>query len=361
MTEYKKIWDIPPFSLEKNQKQRLLINRLRQLTAYHKTHCKEYQKILEILELDKNGIHSCYDIPFLPVRIFKDMDLCSVPNSEIVKTLMSSGTTGQAVSKIYLNRETVMLQQKALVKIVSDFTGKSRLPMLIIDSPNVIKDRKMFSARGAGILGFSIFASERKYALNEEMQLDLNEIQSFLKKNEGKKFLMFGFTYMIWEYFYKELRNNSIKLNLKNAVMIHGGGWKKLEKEAVCTQDFKDCLRETCGLTEIYDYYGMVEQTGTIYMQCSYGHFHASNFSDIVIRRMLDFSIADIGEEGVIQVMSLLPESYPGHSILTEDVGIILGEDDCPCGRKGKYFKVLGRMKNAEVRGCSDTYEHERH
>ena len=83
-----------------------------------------------------------------------------------------------------------MLQQKALVKIVSDFTGKSRLPMLIIDSPNVIKDRKMFSARGAGILGFSIFASEGKYALNEEMQLDLNEIQSFLKIH---RFFMIAF------------------------------------------------------------------------------------------------------------------------------------------------------------------------
>ena len=39
-----------------------------------------------------------------------------------------------------------------------------------------------------------------------------------------------------------------------------------------------------------------------------------------------------------------------------EDEGIILGEDDCPCGRKGKYFKILGRLKDAEIRGCSDTY-----
>jgi hypothetical protein len=36
--------------------------------------------------------------------------------------------------------------------------------------------------------------------------------------------------------------------------------------------------------------------------------------------------------------------------------GVLLGEDDCPCGRNGKYFKVIGRLKNAEIRGCSDTY-----
>ena len=55
-------------------------------------------------------------------------------------------------------------------------------------------------------------------------------------------------------------------------------------------------------------------------------------------------------------MVSVLPGSYPGHSLLTEDEGVILGEDDCPCGRKGKYFHILGRLKNAEIRGCSDTY-----
>ena len=56
-------------------------------------------------------------------------------------------------------------------------------------------------------------------------------------------------------------------------------------------------------------------------------------------------------------MVSTLPESYPGHILLTEDEGEILGEDDCPCGRLGKYFKMHGRIKGAEIRGCSDTYE----
>jgi hypothetical protein len=55
-------------------------------------------------------------------------------------------------------------------------------------------------------------------------------------------------------------------------------------------------------------------------------------------------------------LLSLIPKSYPGHSILTEDLGTIYGVDNCQCGRKGKYFKVHGRIKSAEIRGCSDTY-----
>ena len=57
---------------------------------------------------------------------------------------------------------------------------------------------------------------------------------------------------------------------------------------------------------------------------------------------------------GLIQTLSLLPISYPGHNILTEDLGIIQGIDDCKCGKMGKYFTILGRVPNSELRGCSD-------
>ena len=60
------------------------------------------------------------------------------------------------------------------------------------------------------------------------------------------------------------------------------------------------------------------------------------------------------GTEGVIQVLSCIPRSYPGHSLLTDDLGVVHGEDNCKCGRKGKYFSINGRLKAAEVRGCSD-------
>lgn len=357
MIDFNEILNIPPYSLDKKEKKKLLTNRLCALTKYHQKNCKPYQKILKILNVNLDTIADYYELPFLPVRLFKDMELRSIEKEEIFKTMTSSGTTGQAVSKIYLDRVTSTNQQKTLVKIVSDFTGKNRMPMLIIDSPSVIKNRAMFSARGAGILGFSIFASDKKYALDDDMKLDLDGIKAFLEKHTGKKVLLFGFTFMIWQYFYKELLKQPYCIDLSNAILIHGGGWKKLESEAVEPLEFKKCLQKVCGLSDIHDYYGMVEQTGSVYMQCECGHLHASIFSDVIMRHMKDFSVCDVGEKGVIQAISVLPESYPGHSILTEDEGILLGEDDCPCGRKGKYFKVIGRIKNAEVRGCSDTYE----
>lgn len=356
---FDEILSIPPYSLNKEEKGRLLTERLKDLTKLHRENCPEYKRMLEAISFDVDRVESYKDLPYLPVRLFKELELKSIPQDEVVKTMTSSGTTGQAVSKIYLDRTTSSNQQKTMVKIVSEFTGSSRMPMIIIDCPSVVKNRAMFSARGAGILGFSIFGAKKIYALDDDMRLDVEGLKEFLEKFKGQKILLFGFTFMIWQHFYKELlrlKEEGISFDLSNGVLIHGGGWKKLVSEAVSHDEFHKKLKDACGLEHIHDYYGMVEQTGCIYMECECGHLHASNFSDVIIRRPIDFSEADIGEDGIIQVVSTIPESYPGHSLLTEDEGRILGVDDCPCGRKGKYFKVNGRLKNAEIRGCSDTY-----
>jgi phenylacetate-coenzyme A ligase PaaK-like adenylate-forming protein len=349
-------FEIPPYALAKAEKSALLTGRLRELTRLHDERCAPYHGILSGMGFDPDRVESCEDLPFLPVSLFKSLTLTSVPQDEVLKTLTSSGTTGQATSKIYLNKETANLQQKALSKIVSSFLGASRLPMLIIDCPSVIKDRKMFSARGAGILGFSYFGAARTYALKDDMSLDMEAIEAFLDKYRGQRILLFGFTFMIWQHFVAALAHTKADIDLSCGILIHGGGWKKLISESVSSDAFKRRLAEVCGLTDVHDYYGMVEQTGAIYMECPEGHLHASIYSDVVTRDYRNFAPCAFGEAGIIQVLSSLPESYPGHSLLTEDEGVILGEDDCPCGRKGKYFKVLGRLQNAEIRGCSDTY-----
>ena len=354
------ILGIPTYSLNIKEKKELLTKRLVELTLLHRNKCPEYERILRSIGFDESKVSDYSDLPFLPVRLFKELELRSVAKEDIVKTMMSSGTTGQAVSKIYLDRVTSSNQQKALVKIVSSFTGSGRMPMLIIDCPSVIKNRAMFSARGAGILGFSMFGSDRQYALNDDMQLDIETVEKFLEKHSGERILLFGFTFMMWQHFYRELvklRETAGKtFDLSNGILIHGGGWKKLVSEAVSQERFKECLTDVCGLHDVHDYYGMVEQTGSIYMQCECGHLHASVFSDVIIRDPYDFGVLPQGEKGIIQVVSTIPESYPGHSLLPEDEGILLGEDDCPCGRLGKYFTVSGRLQNAEIRGCSDTY-----
>lgn len=345
-----------PYELSSKDKKELLKSELKALTAYHQEKCPEYAGFLQALGYDENKVKCVEDIPFFPVRMFKEFDLMSIDPKNVFKTMTSSGTSGQAVSKIYVDKENAMIQQKVMVKILCNFWGSKRLPMLVIDTPAVLKDRKSFTARGAAVMGLQIVSRDTVYCLNDDMSLNMEILNGFMEKYAGQRFILFGFTFMVWKHFYQELLKKDRKYDMSEAFLMTGGGWKTLESESVSREDFKNSLRRVCNIGHFLDHYGMVEQTGCIYAECEYGHLHASIYSDVIIRDYKDFSPLGMGERGMIQVVSVLPRSYPGHSLLTEDEGVILGEDDCPCGRKGKYIKIVGRMKSAELRGCSDTY-----
>ena len=348
--------DLTPFSFEKQEKNEFYEDVLHRLTKHHFKNCAQYHKILNVLGYNPSSKINIKNIPPIPVRLFKDYELLSVKKSQIIKTMTSSGTTGQSVSKIFLDRITSTNQTKVLAKIVSSFIGSKRLPMLIIDTKSVLKNRNLFSARGAGILGFSMFGFDITYALDDDMKLNYDLVDAFCKQHKDKNILVYGFTSIIWKYFYKKLAEMKNRVSLENGILIHGGGWKKLSEKKVNSDTFKQMLKKVCGIMEVYNYYGMAEQTGSIFMECEFGYLHSSIFSDVTILRN-DFSICDFNEKGLVQLSSLLPYSYPGHVILSEDIGEIIGEDDCSCGRFGKYFKIHGRVMNAELRGCSDTYE----
>jgi hypothetical protein len=345
----------PPFSLDRAEKSALYMRAMADLTQHHVERCAEYRRIVNMLGFRTEQARRVEDFPFIPVRLFKEFELRSVDKADVQKVLTSSGTTGQTVSRIFLDRSVAHNQTKVLVKIVGSFTGGKRLPFLVVDSPAVIKDRNLFSARGAGILGFSTLGTDLTYLLDENYQIDFAKLDAFLEKHKGARVLLFGFTFVIWEHLCQALKKAGRRLEL-DGLLIHGGGWKKLVAMSVDNNTFRETIRETTGISHVHNYYGMVEQTGSIFMECEEGHLHASIFSDVIIRDPKDFSPLGPGQEGIVQLVSLLPTSYPGHSILTEDLGEIVGIDDCPCGRMGTYFHIHGRLKNAEIRGCSDVY-----
>lgn len=347
--------DWPIYGLSCVAKRARLGAELAALTGHHRAHCLPYGQILEARGWRPGSPEALEDLPWLPVRLFKMYELRSVPQDQVFKTLTSSGTSGQAPSRIVLDKATAWFQTTALVRIMQEFLGKARLPMLIIDHPGVIKERGTFSARGAGILGLSNFGRSHVYALNDDMTLNLEAVRVFARQHVGVPKLIFGFTFMVWQHFLLELERLGERVELDGAILFHSGGWKKLEALAVDNTEFKRRLRATCGTLRIHNFYGMVEQVGSVFVECEHGHLHAPSFADVIVRDPITWRPMSVGEQGVIQVLSVLPRSYPGHSLLTEDLGTLRGVDDCACGRQGSHFHVHGRMASAEVRGCSDT------
>jgi hypothetical protein len=343
------------YSLPDPEKAPILAAGLNRLTRHHLARSTEYARILGAVDGGAVDAVGPADVPYIPVSLFKWLTLRSIEEDDVFKVMTSSGTTGQVPSRIYLDVETARLQTRALSSIVTHYLGPSRLPMLLVDHPGVVADRRSLSARGAGILGMMSYGRDHHYVLDGSMHVCRPELDEWLAQHAGQDILLFGFTFMVWQALIEDLPPGSI--DLSRGTLIHSGGWKKLAERSVSRGDFRARLRDAVGLERVHDFYGMVEQVGSVFFECPAGYLHPPNFADIVIRDQRTWQALPPGTAGVVEVLSLLPLSYPGHALLTEDIGVVAGVDDCPCGRMGRRFTILGRVPKVEIRGCSDTHD----
>jgi hypothetical protein len=346
---FERLLSSPPYSLRQSEKEAMLVEGLNELTDHHYKNCPEYARMLDAAWGGRRRYETIAEVPYLPVRLFKEMDLRSTAEPALV--MRSSGTTGQRTSRIVIDNETAKRQSVALVESFRPILGDRRLPFLAIDTKDVIKPTDL-SARGAGVLGMMKYGAKTTFALDPLLNVDRGVIKTFVGANQGKAFLLFGFTFLVWDKLYRSFADG--ELDLSNAILIHSGGWKKLEAQKVSNAEFRAALKRRFNLNKIYNFYGFVEQIGSIFVEGPDGLLYPPNFTDVIIRRPHSWEPAAVGEEGVIQVVSLLPRSYPGHSVLTEDLGAVETIDAGVDGRFGKAIRVAGRAPKTELRGCSD-------
>ena len=328
------------------------LHEMNQLSKHHYLNSVEYRRIVDSLFSGVSEASHIGELPFLPVTLFKEFELKSVPEGDIFKILLSSGTAG-AQSKIYLSQQNARKQSEVLHELFKNKFGSTRVPMIVFDSPTQISSVKAANARTAAVIGFSGFASKRHFVLDEDLTLNWDYLEELSEFYEDQYVMFFGFTFILWKtLFLEDDRDRSFRF--KKSALLHGGGWKKLESLNVQRNEFRSIMSAKLGLTKVFDYYGMAEQAGSIYFECTAGYFHTTAFGKVLIRDMVTLRPLDFGVTGIIQVLSTIPTSYPGHSLLTQDLGTAHGVDDCICGEVGTYFTIQGRIPKSEMRGCSD-------
>ena len=128
-----------------DKKKTFFLDKIKNLFKYHKKKCPQIKSFLDKNNINIDEIEDIEKVPYLPVKIFKELDLKSITNDKIFKILKSSGTSGN-LSKIFLDKNNSSNQTKALNKIITYLFGKERMPMLIVDSKQVFADRNNFSA-----------------------------------------------------------------------------------------------------------------------------------------------------------------------------------------------------------------------
>lgn len=347
-----------PFSVPDKIKQPLLMGALKEEFEYHYQMCAQYRKYCQKQRFTPPLNNFSYqNLPYLPVSIFKEIVLNSLPQRNF-QIIHSSATSSQKPSSVALDQTTKTRQIKSLSWLLSDLLGNKRLPFIIFDAKEspIIADEYL-SARNAAIRGFLIAALSYAYAMKgSPMQLDLMQLERSISELNGQELVLFGYTYVIYHQVLKKLQEKGKKFSLPNAKLIHIGGWKKLQNESITKDAFNLTVNKVFGLpiNNIIDAYGFTEQLGLIYFDYGNESKRCPIIAEVLIRDPISLKPVNDGELGLIELITPLPHSYPGIAILTDDLGRIISREKSEKNRYGTAFEVIGRAKETDMRGCGD-------
>ena len=350
-----------PYIVDSSLRRNTLLELLKKEIAYACERNAGFQNYVEHWPVNFHDAREIADLPYMPVGVFKaDPPLSLVAPEDVRRTLSSSATTGQIPSRVLLDAATARRMSKGALTIVRDFIGSTRRPYLVVDTAESLAVQGQIGARAAAIQALRSFATEIVCCMRAgeagSPELELDKLLSCAAKWKDQEVLVYGFTYVIWTQLIQPLKRQGITLDLPNVRILHSGGWKRLEHQSVTRDVFNREVAAVFGSSpnRVIDYYGMVENVGVIYPDCEYGNKHVPAFADVIIRDPLTLAPLGPGRKGLIQVCSVLPTSFPGFLLLTEDTAQLIGDDSCLCGRRGPSFRFAGRLAKAEVRGCGN-------
>jgi hypothetical protein len=152
----------------------------------------------------------------------------------------------------------------------------------------------------------------------------------------GQPTLLFGVTYALLDF------AERYPMSLLHTTIIETGGMKGRKKELL-REEVHGLLKKAFGVPCIHSEYGMTELLSQAYAQ-EKGFFETPAWMRIVMREEDDpLSVLSSPGSGGINVIDLA-NLWSCAFIATEDVGRLHAD-----GR----FEVMGRLDNAEIRGCS--------
>ena len=300
--------------------------------------CSPYREYLELIGCNPTEVSSIEKIPFLPIRFFKSRRVVTTPpitaaergkSEEILFT--SSSTTGMLPSKHYVS--DVEIYRRSFTGGFRLFYGAPEQYAILSLLPGYLE------RRGSSLI----------YMADHLMKLTGNEASGFylynygelaerLKrlKEQGQKCILIGVTFALLD-FVKEF-----EMEFPGLIIVETGGMKGRGKE-ISRKELHKILCNRFGVEKIHSEYGMAELLSQAYSKGE-GLFLTPPWMKILIRELSDpFSYVNkeniIGGINIIDLANLNSCSF----IETEDMGRLAYGG----------FELLGRIKEAERRGCN--------
>lgn len=291
---------------------------------------KVYNHYLSLLNKHTFAKFSVLEIPFLPIVFFKSNKVVT-GNKPTEIIFESSGTTGQLPSRHYITDQSLYIH--SFLRCFELFFGKPSRHCILALLPSYL-ERKHSSL----VFMADRLIKESNHPLSGFFLNDYNRLNNCLKtlESEQTSTILLGVSFALLEFAEK------FPLPLKNTIIMETGGMKG-RRDEITRAELHELLKKAFGVSKVYSEYGMTELLSQAYSTGD-GIFQTPPWMKVLIRNPYDpFDYLPTGQIGGINIIDLANINSCAF-IQTDDLGKIHADGT---------FEVLGRMDNAELRGCN--------
>ncbi len=304
---------------------------------YQAKHTRVYARYLDLLGVDPGQVHSASAIPFLPIRFFKTHYVYNgrKPAREV---FTSSATTGMVPSRHPV--DSMERYAKNVLEIFRYFYGDPSQFTILTLLPSYLERQGSSLVYMMQVLMEQSNTSEDGFYLYNRQAL---YERLLLLAADNKPVWLLGVSFALLD-FAKEFT-----VSHSGLIVVETGGMKGRGTE-LTRQTLHRHLKEGFPRSPVHSEYGMAELFSQAYSCGEDLFFRCPPGMQVKIRNLQDpFTEETAGRRGGINIIDLA-NRHSCSFIETEDLGFRLSD-----GR----FQVLGRIPDAERRGCNmliDTY-----
>ena len=340
----------------------LFVEAMRENVLFHQQNCPEYRDILKREGFSPEQLREAvglWRVPVLPTLYFKRHTLFSVPERRMVLRSTSSGTSG-AMSHIGWEWQDCLHALRMVLRVTRAHRLLSPIPtnyLVLGYQPH----RSNQTAISKTAFGFTFFAPgvHRSYALRYQKdgyKLDLDGLKAALLRYSRQPFQVRTMGFPAYTYFFlRELHKDGIRLKLHPASRVcMGGGWKQFYAEKVEKEALYALAEEVLGIPEnrCHEFFGAVEHP-ILYADCRAHHFHIPIYSRVIIRDVKTLEPLQMGETGLVNLLTPLVRGVPLSSVMTDDLGVLHPAESCGCGCPSPWLEIIGRVGLRDIRTCA--------
>lgn len=274
------------------------------------------------------------DIPFLPIEFFKNHRVYSMSSAPELEFHSSGTTEGKANRSIhFVDKEK--RYQKSIESGFRDFIPNAKKDIALFALlPGYLENKNSSLLYMIEHLSRSGCVSLKGYYIDDFQKLE-RDIKREVERG-ASEIILWGVSFALLDFAdYKTV-------SLVGHRVMETGGMKGRRKEMV-REELHEILMEAFQVEEIGSEYGMTELLSQAYSK-GQGIFHPSETMGVLVRDVYDplCSMQD-EERGALNIIDLSNE-HSCSFIATQDLGRRFSDGS---------FEVLGRLDQADIRGCN--------